>query len=276
MKNIFKRKSFLDSDALVEKEKVYNIVALGNTGVGKSSLLNMLANSDIFQVGNGAVLSKTQTTIQNNPASTFLGLTDEIKMILVDTQGIGDHQGDKQDNQHIVDMVGKIRELEQIDLFLLCLEETNPRFSGSIQNTITVFNQIFPDFFEHTVLIFNKATSADLKMKQRIQLEYQNQINKFYQKQNIPCYFIDSNYNKEILRDNDDGTQSVRLLHKNIQKRTIDQLNGLKTFLIEKEIICDVRNIKPKLTVLGELGQQLRDKIEEIELIKIENEKKRD
>jgi GTP-binding protein EngB required for normal cell division len=259
------------------EEKIYNIVALGNTGVGKSSLLNMLANSDIFQVGQ-TPFSQTQTTIHNNPALTFLGEPNEIKMILVDTQGIGDHSGDQEDNKHIIDMVGVIRQLEQIDLFLLCLEETNPKFSGSIQNTIKVFNEIFPDFFEHTVIIFNKATNPDMKMKTTLRTNYQKIICDNYRKENVPCYFIDSFYNKEMLRDNDDGTQSIRYLHPNIQERTRKQVNELKLFLAEKrcekEKRCDVRNIKPKLTVLGELGEQLKCRIDEIERMKLEEKKR--
>jgi putative ribosome biogenesis GTPase RsgA len=35
-------------------KEFYTIVALGNTGVGKSSLLNMLGDTNEFQVGEGA------------------------------------------------------------------------------------------------------------------------------------------------------------------------------------------------------------------------------
>ena len=40
---------------------VFNVVVLGNTGVGKSSLLNMLAGADAFKVGDGAI-SETSLT----------------------------------------------------------------------------------------------------------------------------------------------------------------------------------------------------------------------
>ena len=41
-----------------------------------------------------------------------------------------------------------------------------------------------------------------------------------------------------------------------------------------KEKRCDVRNIKPKLTVLGELVEQLKCRIDEIERMKLEEKKR--
>jgi hypothetical protein len=39
--------------------------------------------------------------------------------------------------------------------------------------------------------------------------EYQNMFKEKYNLANMPCYFIDSYYNLRMLRDNDDGSQSI-------------------------------------------------------------------
>ena len=75
-------------------------MALGNTGVGKSSLLNMLANTEMFTVGEKAC-SQTQITVYNNETLTFMNEPDEIKLRLVDTQGIYDSSGEHTDNENI-------------------------------------------------------------------------------------------------------------------------------------------------------------------------------
>ena len=80
---------------------------------------NSISNNEteIYPVGHG-VESKTQSTIFNDKPFTFLGKTNEIKILLVDTQGIDDSSGDQVDNEHIKNMVSVIRKLKQIDLFL--------------------------------------------------------------------------------------------------------------------------------------------------------------
>jgi predicted GTPase len=115
-------------------EYIFNIEVLGNTGVGKSSLCNMLAyNQNAFKVGDEGtsqtqLTSETQLTVYKE--FKFMGKPDGIKLRLVDTQGLSDTGGDTKDMQHIKNMVERIRELETIDLFLLCLDGMNPRFTA--------------------------------------------------------------------------------------------------------------------------------------------------
>ncbi len=174
-------------------QNIYNIVVLGNTGVGKSSLLNMLAGSQgAFIVGDRA-FSETQLTIYKE--FRLMGKPDSIRVRLVDTQGLSDSGGDTKDMDHIKNMVARIRELETIDLFLLCLDGTNPRISDYVRSTIILFSDIFPDFLYHSVLVFNKWTSPDPKKLSRLRLEYQNVFKDDYEQSNIPCFFIDSFFN---------------------------------------------------------------------------------
>jgi hypothetical protein len=134
--------------------------------------------------------SETQLTVYKE--FKFMGKPDGIKLRLVDTQGLSDTGGDTKDMQHIKNMVERIRELETIDMFLLCLDGTNPRISDYVRSTITLFSDIFPDFLYHTVLIFNKWTSPDPSKSSKLRLEYQNVFKNDYQQSNIPCFFIDS------------------------------------------------------------------------------------
>ena len=53
-------------------------------------------------------------------------------------------------------MVEKIRELEKIDLFMLCLDGLNPRLADYTKATILLFRDIFPEFLSHSVIVFNK------------------------------------------------------------------------------------------------------------------------
>ncbi len=238
------------------ENSIYNIVVLGNTGVGKSSLLNMLAgNQNAFIVGDEG---NSQTQLTSYDVYKFLGKQDGIKLRLVDTQGLSDTGGDKKDMQHIKNMVERIRELETIDLFLLCLDGMNPRFTAYVQSTISLFSDIFPDFLHHTVLVFNKWNIPQQERKATLKTNYRDLINKNFNHPNIPCFFIDSFYNLKMLRDNDDGTQTERELHPNIQARTHAEVSALITFLVTKNTKCNVTKIEPKPTQISKMNEEIK------------------
>jgi tRNA U34 5-carboxymethylaminomethyl modifying GTPase MnmE/TrmE len=243
-------------------KEIYNMVVLGNTGVGKSSLLNMLGGKDdAFEVGDN---TESVTQYSNSKVLRFMGKESNILLRLIDTQGLSDTGGDTTDMVHIKNMVDTIRKLESIDLFLICLDGTNPRFTSYVQDTISLFSQIFPDFLFHSVLVFNKWTTPDMSKLSEQKSQYQQLFKKVYEIQNIPCFFIDSWYNKKMLRDNDDGIPTVRELHPNIQARTNSQIIELATYLILKETMCDVRSIEPKDTLLTSLENEKKATQEEL------------
>jgi len=242
---------------------MYNIVLLGPTGVGKSSLLNMLAgNQDAFKVGDRAY-SETQSTIYKE--FKLMGKQDGIKLRLVDTQGLSDTGDDTKDMQHIKNMVERIRELETIDLFLLCFDGTNPRFSCYVQTTISLFANIFQDFLKHTVLVFNKWISPNWVDKFSLKNQYQELVRNHFNFSNIPCFFIDSFFNLKMLRDNDDGTQTERYLHYSIQERTQTEIDDLITHLTLKSNKCNVKKIIPRNTISYQREQEIMESLYQIQ-----------
>ncbi len=67
----------------------------------------------------------------------------------------------------------------------------------------------------------------------------------------------------KILRDNDDGTQSERYLHPNIQARTNEQVNSLLNYLTSKQTFCDVKKIEANYTLSIVLRKEMEVKLEE-------------
>jgi tRNA U34 5-carboxymethylaminomethyl modifying GTPase MnmE/TrmE len=251
----------------------YNIVVLGSTGVGKSAFLNMIMRRCLMENGfeEGDTLF-SQTQITTSKLVQFRDRDGGFNLRLVDTQGLSDTSGDQTDMEHIKNMVDTIRKLNHVDLFLICLDGTNPRFTPYIQETIRLFDQIFPDFLYHSVLIFNKWTTPDMNKLNMYKNEYQNMFKEKYNSANVPCYFIDSYYNLRMLRDNDDGSQSIRDLHPNIQARTDAQVLALMTFLVLKESRCNVSSIQPKDTLLTSLGKEREAAEEKLKQTIIENQ----
>ena len=226
--------------------RIYNIVALGNSGVGKSSLLNMLAgDEEAFNVGHTA---SSVTEFTESRVFRFMNESDGIRVRLVDTQGLSDSGGDQTEMNNLRNMVEHIRGLGRVDLFLICLDGLNPRFTTYTHATVDLLRSIFPDFLKHAVLVFNKWT-LPLERTFKLRQEYQAMFRAAYNTStDIPCYFIDSNFNRAMLRFNDDGEERVCYLHPRQQAKTRAQLIGLKNFLALKNSYCVVSDIEAKET----------------------------
>ena len=252
--------------------QIFNVVVLGNTGVGKSSLMNMLAqNESLFKVGHSAA-SETQLALVKE--CRFLGKKDGFRMRLIDTQGLSDSGGDKRDMDHIKNMVDSIRKLEYIDLFIICFDGTNPRFTAYAQSTVSLFSQIFPDFLAHSVVLFNKWKNPDDSKRANLEREYQKKINDDFHYPNIPVYFVDSHFYLKEMRWNDEGEMVESYLHPNIQERSLSKVIQLGTYINLKSNRCDVKNIKPANTAITDLKLQTKEAKAKLEKDRVAFEKK--
>ncbi len=132
-----------------------------------------------------------------------------------------------------------------------------------LKTTVKLYKSIFDDFLEHTVIVFNKWTSADPNESQYREKQYQDIFKNEYQKANIPCFFIDSHFNLEKIRYNENGDPQKLFLNKRIQQKTLDQIESLFLFLETKKIRCDVSKAeskKPEILEIKEERDEFKDR----------------
>jgi len=201
---------------------------------------------DELKVNNDAI---NYANVIESKVFNAMGENKYPKLRLIDTQGLSDCRGDDIDYENIKNIVQKMRELEYIDLFLLCLEGPNPRLTQHVKATVQLFKDTFPQFLDHTVIIFNKWTEADIEKLKKRKKEYQEIFKNDYQKEYIPFYFIDSNFNREIVRYDQNGDPKKAKLPQNLQDKYMAEIKLIFMYLRKKGSRCDVRNleaIKPK------------------------------
>ena len=251
-------------------DKIFNIVVLGNTGVGKSSLLNFLSNNkEAFPEGDTAtsVTSKAQFKVFK-----WMGDPKNQNIRFCDTQGLSDSRGI--DTENIKQMIATIKDLQYVSLFLICFNGDEPRFSDYTKSTIQLFVDMFgKDFLNHVVLVFNKwyGQIKRLEDENRRRSEFQKTIEENFGKKEVPCFFIDSQCNLKLKRPNPmTGEEEESNLPKKIQDKTFAQIYCLYAWLISKNAECDVRNAIAKKTELEEMRSKADEASQQVKQMEAE------
>ncbi|KAI8073019.1 P-loop containing nucleoside triphosphate hydrolase protein [Gongronella butleri] len=126
------------------------VSALGAVGTGKSSLLNAIAGSKIFETG-----SSMATTLHVDGAiRPWAYVTGTRYAHLIDTPGLSDSM--RHDRQTVQEMVKYFRQLENgVSAFLLVFNAYDTRLDAYIQGMLQLFEALLgKSFWNFVVIVF--------------------------------------------------------------------------------------------------------------------------
>ncbi|VDC07470.1 unnamed protein product [Peniophora sp. CBMAI 1063] len=136
-------------------EEPYTILLVGETGVGKSSLLEYVANVmlgksvldydlDILDRSNEAGGSSKGSQTNSARLYTFESV-DGVKIRILDTPGLADTRGIQQDELHKKNIATQIRDyVESVDGVIILANGTLPRLNICTDYALTTLSAIFP------------------------------------------------------------------------------------------------------------------------------------
>ena len=179
---------------------VHNIVLIGETGNGKSSLGNFILGSSEFEVSEDPD-SCTKDTIQK-----ISKLDPEVGV--VDTPGLQDSNGE--DKQNYDKMLKIFEEIKHLHFIVVVLNFNNTRLTSSIQFMLKFLCSVFPKNFSlHVGIVFTHYDydyqtkiyeKKNLKDPQRSRDKYIDEVMQLIEKytgeknavKKPPVYFLDS------------------------------------------------------------------------------------
>lgn len=185
-----------------------NLVVIGSTGTGKSSICNVLAgrdhnDKDFFPVS-GAMESCTNKTTARRV--NWRGGPD-LSFNLIDTPGLNDPEPGK-DSLNIAEMADELKKMLHVNVFLIVFNGSNPRFDHSLIAMIRIFQNMFGKEFveKNTVFEFSNWAHDKKSVKRRghdkNETHWISELNKRLRELvgsqgNVPGVFIDSVYDVE-------------------------------------------------------------------------------
>ena len=196
------------------------IVILGATGVGKSSLANVLMGRDKnykgmgFEDGCFKVLglnnmgqSVTKKTCEDQ--GHWLGNYSLPKFTVIDTPGFGNDLVEEE--RTIEGLVNILKdEIRYIHAFVIAFKQQDNRMTASLRSMIGLFQKMFGDhFWENAILEATHWNYHDHSIKMRAASEppisenwWKTQFNRLFAKEygvhhTLPALFIDTYYNKD-------------------------------------------------------------------------------
>ena len=146
------KKAFKEiKEAKTDKDKWVNVLIIGETGVGKSTLINTIFGRKVAETGSGKPVTQ-ETQVYRN---------EEQKLCIIDTKGIETKDLSTISNlENIIKTQEKEEVSKQIHIALLCIQEQNRRVQGA---HIGLYNDLQNNKIPTIIVITKAQCDADEK-----------------------------------------------------------------------------------------------------------------
>ena len=112
---------------------VFGVLVVGETGAGKSTLINNLVGKEVVEVGH-KLISETSTVSEHSME------VEGVPIVIYDTPGLSDTRGDC-DKVHLQEMKDILKKRE-IHLVIYCMKLSETRMRDSLIHTFQEYNKI--------------------------------------------------------------------------------------------------------------------------------------
>ena len=170
------------------------IILIGQTGVGKSSLGNFLLGKKVFEISDEPYWKKKKKNIE---------LKNINGLVIIDTPGI-DNSYEYNNNNEIENIAKYIKNMKRLRAILFLINSQDKRLTNDLQNSIKMLCNAFDDsrIFENMAFVFIKFYGKEKEKKiikensVRLVDNIKNIIANFYGKYNdqysFKSFFVDS------------------------------------------------------------------------------------
>ena len=137
---------------LSQKEEPINILVIGPTGAGKSTLINALLGDAVAEEGAGAKAVQSEVEVHE-------GKYEGIKLRVYDTTGFNDTRGKSNES-----IVREIAEASKFDLILICVR-MDSRADGGLKKMFEILREnLRSEMWDRSVIVLT-FTNAFLQLK---------------------------------------------------------------------------------------------------------------
>lgn len=260
------------------------IVILGGTGVGKSSLANVLLGRDKNYDGrgysNGCFRVRTgldAITKDTCPAQGYwLGLTNTSRFTVIDTPGFGDNLLDEE--KTIEGLVNILKDqIGHVHMFVIAFKQNDNRMTYSLRSMIGLFQKMFGDeFWKNAVLEathWNYGEDAirirAAKDKPLTEVFWAKEFNRILREQYnvkrpLPAFFIDTFYDPDNQYEVDKFQQNTNALFDLAKSLDPFECKDIKIALSEiRKLHKDIKKLNiehdQKTRIISNLLEEVRD-----------------